>query len=353
MLLRVCSVACLTSLALAQGGANWLDLDREIEQISQSSPAPAEKAGLKFNAYLKTHYNASSDVTVAPSGNDLGGFGVQAMRLNMAAEVGKYQFRASVEGTKSNLPDDVNVKDAFMRFPLNEKINMQMGNFKSPFLYTGLAADERLVFYERSMLGALTAGREPGLMIDGKFEQFGWYAAAQNGGDGVGDELLLVGRLQFAAVGEMLSKQEGGFGPDSPTRVTLAASYLDDGSADDATAVALEAQAAFERFWVQAELIDLDEGFAAVTAGNAGKFGPLADGTPFGVSAELMATPQWGFALRYDDADDANDTNTIGAGVNYYIDGHLTKWQFNYLTSDSDNAAAEIDRWLVGFTIFL
>ncbi len=352
--IAVAACVCLSGVAAGSPGDAWLTLDRELESLAAAQNAPAEKKkGLEFTAYLKTNYSSSSDIAVAPSGNDLGGFQVQSLRLNMAGAVGIYQFKASIEGTKNNLPDDVNVKDAFMRVPVSEHLNLQLGNFKSPFLYTGLAADERLVFYERSLLGSLTAGREPGLMVDGKYEQVAWYVAAQNGGDTVGDDLLLIAKVQYAALGDLLGKQEGGFGPDSPTRVTLGAAYLDDGSADDAKAMALEAQAAFQNVWIQAELVDLDEGFSAVTVGNAGKFGPLADGTPFGVAAEYMATPKWGFALRYDDTDNAVDTSILGAGVNYYVDGHLTKWQLNYSTASSDDSAAEVDKLTLGFTIFL
>jgi hypothetical protein len=338
--------------APANGGEQWLTLDSQLQQLA-AQDKPAEKKGLETSAYVKFHYFDSSDISVAPSGNDLGGFGFQALRMNFQGKVGDYLGRVTLEGTKNGQLDDVNVKDAWVRFPVTGQVNAQVGNFKGPFVYSGLAGDERLVMYERSLLGGIFAGRDAGLMFDGKVQQLLWQVSAQNGGDGAGDELLLIGRLRFAALGDVLNGQEGGFGPDQPTRVTLGLSYLDDGSADDATAVAAEAQAVVQNFWLQAEMVDLDQGFTAVTSGFAGKAGPLADGTPFGVTAEYLANAHWGFALRYDDTDNSDDTNAITAGVNYYVDGHAAKWQLNYVAQDSDNAAAEIDRLILGLTIIL
>jgi hypothetical protein len=74
--------------------------------------------------------------------------------------------------------------------------------------------------------------------------------------------------------------------------------------------------------------------------------------TPFNVAGSFVIMPdQLEAAIRYEDFDDVDNTNWITVGANWYLQGHAAKWQFNYITSSSDDAALETDHFQIGLTV--
>jgi hypothetical protein len=346
----------LSALALAAvagaakaGGTDtpneYLSLDRELEALSGT--LAAAEPGVKLSGYFKTNL-ISRDGTAG--GPDTLGTQLTGVRVNFAADVtDAMKVKISIEGSSGNFV----LRDAFGFVKLNEAVNLTMGQYRAPLLFSASASDEKLVFYDRSTQGAIWNDREPGVMFDGKVAQFRWYATAFNGGDGTADEFAIAGHVAYDVQGPGIIKQEGGFGVDAETAITLGATYLDEGTLTDGTVMAFEAMAVTGPVFLHGEVVDYDDGFVAgaVPVGVARKASGLADTTPFGVTAAYMFTPAWEAALRFNDNDDQADTSTIAAGLNYYVNGHNAKWQLNFLSTSSDNAALDVDTILLGLVL--
>ena len=76
----VFSAAALTLTGTAVANDDWAQLDQDIQALS-ASVTGLEDGGMQIGGRIRTLYQTSSDVAVAPSGNDLGGFSVRNARL--------------------------------------------------------------------------------------------------------------------------------------------------------------------------------------------------------------------------------------------------------------------------------
>jgi hypothetical protein len=325
----------------------WLGLDAELGALTRSL-AGGEDAGPRINGYLKFDYRSSDDLMVG--GNDLGGFGLKAARLTVRQDVGETQVKAQLDGAKGTFE----IKDFYARFPfLCEEVHVQAGNFKSPFLAAGTASEDKLGFFLRDSQGDIWGGREVGLQVDGAHGPIHWYLAAQNGGDTTGDELLVIGKATYAVAGNDLvaKKHTGGFGPDNDFGLTLGAALADEGTLDEGTVTAFEALSVFGPFFLHGQVLDYGDDFAAgaVTAGNAAKASGSGGTTPYTVMGQWMPNEDWGLELRHEDLDDGMDTTVLWAGVTRYVAGHATKFEINYVRTDSD--AGDTDLLLGGMTV--
>ena len=249
------------------------------------------------------------------------------------------KLKLSIDGKDGSFK----LKDGYARFALAEDIHAQLGQFKSRFVFSAFSSDEKLGVYRRTVIGSAFGERDPGLQLDGKLGPFIAALQAQNGGDGAGDEWALTAKAIFAAIGKPLEKQEGGFGPDAETALTLGLGYLDDTTVSEGTALSAEAMLASGPLWAAAEVVDLGDDFREISAGPAKKAPDLAGGTPWTTTAALALDAKLELVGRFQDYDDAADTRSILGGINYYVNGHATKWQLNYSLTDSDDADLDGD----------
>ncbi|MCC6408189.1 MAG: hypothetical protein IT453_13585 [Planctomycetes bacterium] len=349
--LSAMALVAVTGVAKAGGtetpnATAYASLDRELEALAGT--LGAAESGVKVSGYIKT--NIISQDSTTPGSPDTLGTQLTGVRLNFAADItDTMKMKLSVDGAKGT----ADLKDGFGWVKLCEAVNLTFGQYRVPILQSSSASDESLAFYERTAQGAVWSGREPGVMFDGKIQQFRWYASAQNGGDGISDELLIAGHVAFDVKGSGIVKQEAGFGTDAETALTLGATYLDEGTLTDGTVMAFEVLAVTGPVFVQGEILDYDDGFTAgaVPTGAAKNASGRADTTPFDLTATYQFNPNWEGAVRYEDADDTDDTSTIGLGVNYYVNGHKAKWQLNFLSTSSDNDSLDTDKIILGLVL--
>lgn len=343
MKLLITSAIALT-LASMPGLANdneWLDLDQELESLSAGSFF--QNNGPNLGGYLFTSYRNSGDIP-GGGGNDLGGFDIDRFRVELTGDRAGYDYKASFDVASGV----ATIRDAYVNAPLGENISARFGRFKQPFLRSGLLSSSRLFFHDmRTQSGSVFSGRDNGLMLHGDFDMVHWYVAAQNGADSVGDDLLLTGRLEANLVGETgVPGHEGAYGAGDETNVTVGLSIADESFLDNGTHFALEAAATSGPFSIQAEIVDYDEDIPFLdpilaTYGAAGQ--AVGDTTPFSVTATYMFTEDWEAGVRFEDADNDDDTSRIMVGVQHYVDGHNLKWNVTYETIDTDNAVGDLD----------
>jgi hypothetical protein len=321
----------------------WLRLDRELETLEASlTPQDEGDPAVVVSAWMKTHYDNNSDA-------DISGFGFEGIRLNVDGQIGDYKVKISADSKGG----EFSVRDAYARTPLAEGIGLQVGQFKSRFLYSYYHSDQSMVFYRRNAIASAWGTRDTGVQVDGRFGPILGILQLQNGDDSAGDEWAMTAKLQWAAIGKMLEKQSGGFGTDAETALTFGAGYAEDTTVDNSSAYVVEAVFVTGPLFMAAEVVPHDDGFAGIDSGLASKVDAagFADDVPWDVAAAWMLTDRWELAADYQDNDDPANTTTVRGGVNYYVNGHATKWQLNFASTSSDDAAEEADLLTLGLVI--
>jgi len=255
--------------------------------------------------------------------------------------------------TKGGELTDFRLKAGYVRFSLTDAIHAQLGQFKSRFLFSSYASDEKLVMYRRTLIGEGWRERDPGLQLDGRFGPFIAVLQAQNGTDGPGDRWALTAKAIWALVGEPIEKQSGAYGPDAETALTLGVGYFDDGGVSDGQAISGEAQFKSGRWWAQAEIVDVGDDYGEIDRGPAKNAGLFAGATPWSATGAFALDQHWELAVRYAEGDDDADTSALTGGVNWYVNGHATKWQLNYITTDSDDPDLDGGIFVLGLTIIV
>ncbi len=346
-------LGCLAvpSLAAGSGSDEWLSLDKEIAELAQAT-ATAQQAeapkGIQVSAWIKTQYDYSDDEAYQPDPDtDLSGFGFESLRINFTGKIGAYELKLSIDGKSGTML----LRDAYVRFQIAENFHGWMGNFKSRFLFSAWEADDKMITYRRTTLGYAYNSHDVGVMLDYVLGPVIVIGQLQNGDDSAGDEWAITGKAILAAIGKPIEKQSGGYGPDAETALTFGLGYFDDSTIDNTTAISAEAMFASGPFWASGEIVDNDDGFTGITSGPAGAAAALSDTTPWDATLAFMFSANVELVGRYTDADDDADTTTILGGVNYYVNGHATKWQLNYSMTDSDDVDLDGDLLTLGLVV--
>jgi hypothetical protein len=346
-------LGCLAvpGLAAGSGTDEWLSLDKEIAELAQAT-ATAQQAeapkGIQVSAWIKTHYDNSNDEAYEPAPDtDLSGFGFESLRINFTGKIGAYELKLSMDGKSGTMQ----LRDAYVRFQIAENFHGWMGNFKSRFLFSSWESDDKMITYRRTALGYAYNVRDVGVMLDYLLGPVLVLGQLQNGDDSAGDEWAITGKAIVTAIGKPIEKQSGGYGPDAETALTFGLGYFDDSNVDETTAISAEAMFTSGPFWAHGEIVDHDDGFSGLTAGPAQDASERGGTTPWDATLAFMFSANVELIGRYEDADDDADTSTILGGVNYYVNGHATKWQLNYSVTDSDDADQDGDLLTLGLVV--
>lgn len=342
----------LTGVPALATDNGWSGLDKEIESLS-SSLQTANTAGPKIGGYVITSYRYSSDVDadpVAAGQQDQSGFQFDAIRLQVEGDAGKdYSYKVSFELSSGT----ATLKDAYAVWKIAESVKGKIGQFKEPVLRSALISDNKLLFLDRTFLGAALGTRDLGAMVSGSFDVVDWAVSVQNGTDSQAKEQAYTLRLTANVIGKSGSGlREGAYDAGDDTNVTVGLAYRDDTNLDDGTLIAGEASMTAGPFSVAAEIVDFDKGTAGafgIDLMNAGS--DVSDTTPWDVTVSFAITPEWEVQGRYEDADNTRNESSYSLGANYYVDGHNIKWQGQWKSVMSDGAVGDVDQFGLGLAV--
>lgn len=386
------------SLAFAggEGTTEWSTLDREILSLTANQGATAGSFGI--NGYVRARGVRSKDVDVSrPERNpnpafdpllpigplnqpnlasdgqqDLSGFVLDNARVELRASQGDYGAYISLEGAGGT----VGVLDAYATFKIAEGVTGQMGRFRAPFLWSSFMVEENnMLLLDRTFNGQIFQGRQDGAQLSGVYDQFGWWAALQNGIDGLQDKISWTVRAQVNALGTGMGKQEGAFGSSSDTNITIGAAYTEDTAADlvggvnSGGAYAVDAGLTQGAFSAHFELVNYEADIRPIAdiSPTTGVVTPVASGSlpafgagglalnvenPWTATASYAIQPDVvDLVVRFEDLDDNSDTSVWSVGLNYYLSGHNAKWTLQGSRSDSDLSFMDVDTLALGLTV--
>jgi hypothetical protein len=357
----------------------WSSLDQELNNLSSSLSAPTtgpKIGGWVISSFRYDKRQAQPSGTVPANGSAPGldpiaphyqsGFQIDTVRIEISGDAGndygyKVSFDFASQATSSLTA--AALKDAYATFKIGDSVTGKVGNFKQPFLRSGLLGDNRLLFLERTGLGKIFAVRELGLGFNGAFDTVSWWASFQNGGDAQGYRGLMTGRVAANLMGNGVGNNEGAYGGGDDTNLTIAGAIAYDNSVPDGLLISGSVDITHGPFSLGGEVVSFDKGtntgatssFPTGTTGST--LDPIigassaADSVPWDITGSFMFTDQYEVGARYQDADDPNNTTSYGFVINRYVQGHDIKWQAEYNHIKTDSAFKDRDQFGVGLAV--
>lgn len=289
-------------------------------------------------------------------------------KLDIDASTGKSLFDNTKDDPKGsgfpavNEAEAAKVKDAWMNWGFPNGDGLKFGHAKVPFGREQLISSSRLGLVDRSIAsGEFTPGREPLMMYHGKAAGKKLeYAVAVSNGDGEG-----ISNVKGDANNGMRTTARVAYNPLGPFKLDQAAfqtvesgdtlvgigasiSKVSDSSGkgsiapapgDETLTYGVDVQVMSGPFSFVAERFDRTNEPAAG--------GADVKDTGFTVQAGMFVVPNvWEIVARMSEIDFGTkaDLKETSLGVNFYVDKHNGKWQFDISSLESDSADSDSKR---------
>jgi Phosphate-selective porin O and P len=336
----------------------WVSLDQEINNLNASLSAQ-NATGPKVGGYLRVRYMNSGDIPVTDpvsgTDHDLSGFNLDNVRVEVSGDAGSdYSYKVSFDIASGA----AELRDAYAKFQIGEQVYGKIGNFKANFMRSSTVADNKTVLLDRTIIGDGHEWneRDLGLEIGFGYDTLTVTVSAQNGSDtdpttGLsGDELELCAKAAMNLMGGGVGKVEGAYGAGDSMALTAGLAYMEDSNLDNSSLLGFEVELTSGPFSIAGEMVTLD-------TDNAIDFylGALTttDSSPWDVTGSYLFSDMWEGVVRYEDPDDADNSNQMTFGVNYFVSGHDIKWTAEYIALTTDNAIGDVSVIAVGLAVSL
>ncbi|HKX45697.1 MAG TPA: hypothetical protein VJP77_03275, partial [Planctomycetota bacterium] len=357
------------------GESPWLDLDRELHVLSSEMQRKSSTA-VQVGALVRAHWRYSSDFEDALGGNTNGLY-LDDLRLWAKGDVTDFEWALSVDFANDGDPNapsgkgrsfdqafsiartpgeqdlEGTLRDGWGQWNLGGAYAVRVGSFVAPLTLSTSVEAERLMFVRRSYFGEIFDVPDPGAMLAGNLDMFSYYVALQNGRDGTTEDLSLSGRLDYHLAGTP-SIAEGALGAQGNLLGTIGGFYYDDGSFSDGEVFGADARLAASGISLMGEWAIFGEGWGLDDPDSAvpGIFGGVEESQPWSASAGYMLVPdQWELAVRWEELDNDTDDERLTAGLNWYLNGHSAKLQFNWVRLTSSEPTRDGELLQLGFTV--
>jgi hypothetical protein len=334
------------ALAMATGASyaadtGWASLDQEISGLSSSLSAQ-NAGGPKVGGWVITSVRMQ-DLGVDTDGDGFGdadelGFTLDQVRLHVTGDVSNdYSYKIGFD-----LQDgEAELADAYIKWKLMDNISGTMGRFLYPTIRSATMDENKLLFLQRTELGAAlyndaVRGRSIGVAAGGGFEMVNFIVAVQNGEDETQDEFAFTVNVSADVMGKGAGSVEGAYGAAEGTNLSIGAFYHDDGALDSAMGV--EAYFTMGALAVSGNYVQ-DDGILDGTV-----FPGVGEVSGYDLTVSYLFTEQYEASLRYEslEFDAPFEQTIIRAGINRYSAGHNLKWTLQYSNFDQEAAGFDI-----------
>lgn len=332
----------LGAALLADGrSADWAGLEHEVERLARTL-ARGEDSGPRPTVQFQSVFRAGGGARFA----DELGFEIEQLKFGFVGQVGRFEYKLRTQNKRG--PSELST--TYVRTQVAPGARLSVGYEKVALLWSSLVSRSRVLFNERSRQGGIWNGRDFGLRLFGEVGPARGYVAVQNGGDGVGRDLLLSGRLEATLLGQGPLLREGSPGSGAPLQLLLGAGLADEGSLDDGRVVALDAACVAGPVFAQVEWLDYGRDFTAgsVVAGGARKAAGSAGTRPVDATLAWRWSPRWEAAGRFEWLGDADGTWAVLVGLNRHLSARRLKVQMDALHQESGDATRRGDRLTLG-----
>ena len=326
---------------------------------------PDKGVALRSNVQLQTRYSYHSyDDSEARGLQDASDFEVKRARLDLRGEVldGDVDFRLQNDfvGDKGgNGKRDSDLKDAWIRFNLDDAARVKFGQFKAPYGRQKLASSTKLQFIDRSIVtDSFTTSRNQGVSLGGDLgDGIGYTLAVFNGlSDGEGSNkggvdtnMFGAGQL-FVTCGNYGSRGEEGdwqnteeMGGTAGIAVRYDEANDDAGGQVDTVGLNADVGVRYRGFSAQGEFfyenVDVEG-----ASDELDDYGFYVQAGMFPVPQEIEVAGRFGWIEPDDSIESSSGVDSIQeytVVINYYLDGHNLKAQTGVTFEVLDNISGD------------
>ncbi len=347
---------------------SWERLDREIAEYSDAVSRPND---VWITGFLRPGVVYAGEDLRDEGDNGPRGARLRNARVGLAGDFGDHSFLITADVDQN---DDLVLEDAFARFDLGNRVDVTGGQFKEPFLHSGMVSEERLVMVKRTINGDETDDRDVGVMVRAGSGPIRIYGAAQNSVDGAGDDLLYTGRLTLDLAGSAFRKNEGSFGSDDDLRhATVGVSWSDD-QAVSGDRLGIDFGLLVGNLGFYFDMVRYDRDYdlnslkmprgldlanvsTVLDPAGSGLFVPAnkADTRPYSLTASaVFGDGAVELAGRFENLDDGQNTERMSAGFTWFPNrSDAVRWQVMYLDQDSDGMDSRLSGKLVELVLIV
>ena len=184
-----------------------------------------------------------------------------------------------------------------------------LGRFETPLTRSRLIERERLLFLDRSLVGA-ASDRMDGLQLSGRGQRLDWWLAFQDGANPSFEGTMGTARMAVHLIGGSAAElTEGVWGSPGSATLTIAGAFQDDGSYTNGRRAAFEAFWTYDRISAALEVLDNDA--------------DVGDSSPWSATGTYLVAPRLEAALRIED-DELVERTTIA--VSRYQHTRSSRW---------------------------
>lgn len=307
----------------------WRELDRAIGAL-----APAKDEGrLGPGVLLRPFYTSSAEEGGAGT-EDLSGFVFEDLDFFLGYREGEVSWRLSADVDTG----DVELEDAWGRWEPLDGLALTAGQFKPRVVRSASLPADGLLFRERTYLGAAFDGWDDGAELGGHYDQFDAWVAVTDGANGSRSDHFWSARAEWALYDQGFEDSEGARGAPLHLRVLLGATWFADTAQSSSAAAGWGGDVALTLgpFALHGEWLDLDEEFTRTIDVFNGHLVTIGDGKPRSATLSRRVTADGELALRYQNADDFDETEAFGVGANWSPGGGPARFVADLELVESD-----------------
>jgi|SRR5262245_292029 len=329
---------CLTSaLAFAgdgrvvEGDDPWKELDRALGSLARGDEGSPFSHGVLIRAF----YTASTDEAKAVlDGADVSGFVFEDIDAYIAYEGADYSLRLSADLDTG----DVELEDAYARWRFGDDLALTAGQFKPRVVRSGSVPPDELLFRERTFIGAAFDEWDEGVELGGHYDQWDYWLAVTDGANGSQADHFTSARAEWALYDAAFEDREGARGAPNHLRVLLGATWFLDAaqSTHDGGGWGGDVALTFGPYSFHGEWVGLDDEFARTIDVFNGYLITIGDGNPLSATFSRRVGADGEVALRFERADDADSTESVGIGANWSPGGGPARFVADLELVDGD-----------------
>lgn len=320
MIVLALPTCALQAPAPASAGDAWRELDASIAALAQGDAASGRTFGGLVRAFV-----ASADDDVTSGGDDVSGFDLEDVDVFFELEEEQFSVRVSAELDDGNL----GLEDGYARYRYSQALQLAVGQFKPRVVRSGSVQPGGLLFRERTFLGALFDVWDLGAELGGHYDQFDYWLAVTNAENGSESDHFWSVRGEWTLYEDPWADVEGAHGAPNYLRSLLGAFLFGDValSSSDGGGYGVDFALTFGPYSFHAEWAHVDDAFvrpADVTVGPPLVLG--GDASPLSATISRCLGTDWEGALRWQEADDADDTSGWSAAIDWFPGDGPLRW---------------------------
>jgi len=231
------------------------------------------------------------------------------------------------------------LEDAFARVRLRDEVGLTVGQFKPRVVRSGSIGDDALLFRERTFLGAAFDVRDDGFELATLGERWSAAFALVDGANGSSSDHFWSLRGELELYESDLFEREGARGAENFLVARLGAATFADvaQSASDGGGLALDLALTYGPYSIHTEWAHLQDLFARPIDVFDGHVVTVGDGDPFTFTFGRTYGPEFEAAVRFERAEDADDTTATRFGLTWVPPGSVARFVGEFGTVEAES----------------